>query len=70
MSYDNASELPEDQQYWFNTYTREVEHPASSDYRKLIGPYATRAEAEQALQAAERRNEAWDESDQQWQDGR
>ena len=69
MALNDAAELPEDQQYWFNTYTREVEHPASSDYRKLIGPYASYAEASRALEKAEQRNEAWDEADRQWREG-
>jgi len=32
-----------------------------------LGPYATRAEAEQALETAERRNEDWD-NDPDWND--
>lgn len=66
MGYSEASQLPEDQQFWFNTYTQTVEQGAQSDYRKLIGPYASRAEAEHALQTAQERNEQWDESDAAW----
>lgn len=66
MSFEDAKNLPEDQQFWFNTYTKTVEQGAQSDYRQLIGPYASRAEAERALETAEQRNEAWDESDRQW----
>lgn len=61
-----AQDLPQDQQYWYNTYTGEVEQPAESDYRQLIGPYASRAEAENALKIAQARNEAWDEADAVW----
>ena len=46
-----------------------MEHPASSDYRKLIGPYASYAEASRALEKAEQRNEAWDEADREWREG-
>lgn len=53
-------------QYWFNTYTHEVEQGAQSDYRQLLGPYATKGEAENALQHAKERNEAWDAEDASW----
>ncbi|WP_309080005.1 SPOR domain-containing protein [Zhihengliuella sp.] len=49
--------------YWFNVETHEVESGAQSDWTKLLGPYPTRAEAEQALEKVRRRNEAWDAED-------
>ena len=39
-------------EFWFNTYTHQVEEGPQSDYRKLLGPYATREEAQRALQIA------------------
>ncbi len=56
----------ETQQFWFNTQTRQVEQGRQSHYTNLMGPYATRAEAEQALDTAAARNEAWDDEDDRW----
>ena len=66
VSYSEAKDLPEDQQYWYNTYTHTVEQGAQSDYRQLIGPYASEAEAKDALKIAQARNEAWEEADSAW----
>jgi hypothetical protein len=52
-----------DTQYWFNTATHEVEEGHRSSWTNLMGPYTTRAEAEQALSKAAARNQAWDEQD-------
>ena len=49
--------------YWYNVVRHEVEVGPQSDWTQLIGPYATRAEAERALETVRRRNEAWDEDD-------
>lgn len=50
-------------EYWFNVRTHEVEEDRQSDWKQLIGPYATRAEAERALEKVQQRNEAWDRDD-------
>ncbi|WP_434994665.1 SPOR domain-containing protein [Arthrobacter sp. Ld5] len=50
-------------EYWFNVRTHEVEEDRQSDWSQLIGPYATRAEAEKALEKVQQRNEAWDGDD-------
>ncbi|BBE22485.1 hypothetical protein MN0502_13680 [Arthrobacter sp. MN05-02] len=50
-------------EYWFNVRTHEVEEDRQSDWSQLIGPYATRAEAEKALEKVQQRNEAWDRDD-------
>ncbi len=50
-------------QYWFNTRTRQVDVGHLKPGATLLGPYATRAEAEQALETARRRTEAWDAED-------
>ena len=50
-------------QYWYNTETHSVEEGRQSDWSKLMGPYATREEAEHALERARQRTESWDEED-------
>jgi len=49
--------------YWFNVITREVEEdddPDRAPGSDLLGPYATREEAEHALETARARTEAWE----------
>lgn len=55
-------------EYWFNTATRQVEEGHQSDWTNLLGPYATREEAERALETARARTEKWDEEDRRWDD--
>ncbi|MBW4095491.1 MAG: SPOR domain-containing protein [Acidobacteria bacterium] len=50
-------------QFWYNVNTHTVEEDAQSDWSQLIGPYETRAEAEQALAKVKERNEAWEAGD-------
>ena len=52
-----------DQQYWYNTATKQVEEGHRSSWQDLMGPYATRGEAEAALAKAAARTEAWDRED-------
>ena len=59
----------ESQQFWFNTRTKAVEQGRQSHYSDLMGPYASRAEAEQALGTAAARNDAWDDQDDRWKQG-
>ncbi len=59
----------EGQQFWFNTETKQVEQGRQSHYRNLMGPYSTAAEAQQALQTAASRTEAWDDEDDAWDKG-
>ena len=55
--------------YFFNTQTGTVEERENkSQVKDLLGPYATRAEAERALQTARARTEAWDQQDAEWED--
>ncbi|RII42977.1 SPOR domain-containing protein [Galactobacter valiniphilus] len=49
--------------YWYNVNTHEVEVGPQSDWTQLIGPYATRADAEAALAKVKANNEAWDEDE-------
>lgn len=53
--------------YFFNIRTgavEELEHKGQS--KDLLGPYATKAEAEQALSTAAGRTEDWDREDREW----
>lgn len=50
-------------EFWFNLTTHEVEEGKQSPAVDRAGPYATRAEAEQALARIRARNEAWDAED-------
>lgn len=52
-------------EYFYNTRTHEVEEGRRSDWSQVMGPYATREEAERALETARSRNEAWDAQDEQ-----
>ncbi|QGQ19083.1 SPOR domain-containing protein [Cellulomonas sp. JZ18] len=49
--------------YWYNIRTGQVEEGRRSDWSQRMGPYKTREEAEQALDRARRRTEAWDAQD-------
>ncbi|MFV0287709.1 MAG: SPOR domain-containing protein [Demequina sp.] len=53
-------------EFWFNTKTREVEEGKRSSWENLMGPYATRAEAEKALEQAAKRTDDWDAQDDRW----
>jgi hypothetical protein len=60
----------EQPQFWYNTRTGQVETDVDKSQGKdLMGPYATREEAAQALETARRRTEAWDEEDRRWREG-
>ena len=62
------SETSETEGFYYNLSTGTVEEGRQSPGSKLMGPYATRAEAERALETAATRNEAWEEADEEWQD--
>ncbi|PKQ17657.1 MAG: hypothetical protein CVT68_07385 [Actinobacteria bacterium HGW-Actinobacteria-8] len=53
-------------EYYFNTQTRMVEKGRLSPWEHLLGPYDTFEEASKALEAAEKRSDAWDEADADW----
>ncbi len=53
--------------YWFNTRTRQVESDEDrSRDDEVMGPYATRDEAEHAFEIARRKTEEWDAREQAW----
>lgn len=55
--------LEREEQWWFNLITQQVEQGPGAPNRERLGPYATKDEAEHALQKAAERNEAWDADD-------
>ncbi|ANH39194.1 hypothetical protein I601_2778 [Nocardioides dokdonensis FR1436] len=57
-------------EYWFCVKHHRVETADGGLCRikHRLGPYSTRAEAEQALENAEARNEEWEEEDERWND--
>jgi hypothetical protein len=56
-------------EYYFNTRTGQVEQVEDKSQSKdLLGPYPTRAEAENALSAARERTERWDTEDREAED--
>jgi len=53
----------ESEQFWVNSETKQVEEGRQSSWTNLMGPYPTRAAAEQALEQAAARTQAWDADD-------
>ena len=50
--------------YWYNIGTGQVEEDSETARKDdLLGPYATREEAQNALQHARENTERWDEED-------
>jgi hypothetical protein len=55
--------------FWFNTGTGQVEDDANkSPQDRLLGPFDSHAEAEQALSHAKANTERWDAEDKAWDD--
>jgi hypothetical protein len=55
-------------EYWFNTKTKAVEVGKQALALYRIGPFATREEAENALEILRSRSQAWTEEDEQDKD--
>ena len=53
-------------EYFFNTRTKMVETGQLSSWEDIMGPYASREEAERALETAKKRSEAWDDQEDDW----
>jgi hypothetical protein len=51
--------------WWFNLRTQQVEQGPGDPNSERMGPYATREEAESALERAHARSEAWDAADEE-----
>jgi hypothetical protein len=56
-----------DEKWYFCLVHQRVEPEEGCAHKDRLGPYATRDEAERALQTAAERNEAWDQ-DPRWKD--
>ncbi len=56
--------------FYFNTRTGEVEEGKRFSWVSRLGPYATRQEAQRALETAAGRTDAWDEADRAEQEDR
>lgn len=54
--------------FYYNPATGEVEQGKVSPWTDRMGPYRSRAEAEQALELARARTESWDEEDRRWRE--
>ncbi len=54
--------------YW-SLKSHRVEGPDGDPNDHRLGPYDTRAEAEQAIARTRERTEAWDEEDRRWREG-
>ncbi|MEO8107832.1 MAG: methionine aminopeptidase [Actinomycetes bacterium] len=53
--------------FWFNVNTGQVEDDDNkSPQDRLMGPFATHAEAEEALAHAKKNTERWDAEDKAW----
>ena len=57
--------------YWYNVSSGQVETDDNkSQGEDLMGPYASQAEAANALASARERTEQWDAEDRAWNEGR
>lgn len=56
-------------EFWFNVATKQVEEGHQSNSTDLMGPYATRQDAQRALDAAKENTEKWDAADKEWNEG-
>ncbi len=56
---------------WYWDLERKVAVPAAErgPADRLLGPYASRAEAENWKAKSEQRNEGWDDADDAWREG-
>jgi hypothetical protein len=52
--------MSDDQRWWYCLRHHTVEPEAGCPGKDRLGPYATREEAEHALDTVRRRNEEWD----------
>lgn len=55
-------------EYWYNLMNGQVERGPQSDYRQLMGPYATEAEARKALEKAAANTKAWEDREREFRD--
>ena len=61
-----SRKLDPSQAFYYNLSTGKVERGLVSDWIERIGPYATEAEAANALERARARNKEWERQDREW----
>jgi len=55
--------MSDDDAWWYCLTHNTVEHGAGCPGKDRLGPYATREEAESALELVRERNQEWDAAD-------
>lgn len=53
-------------EYYYNTRTKMVEKGRQSSWEDLMGPYDSHEQAEQAIEIAKKKSQAWDDADADW----
>lgn len=66
MSLKNLTPGPHDPEFYYNLKTGQVEEGQQSPVKDLWGPFATRGEAEKAMETARKRNEELDAQKDSW----
>jgi hypothetical protein len=68
---DRPTSVPSDDDGWYWDLVRRVAVPAAErgPGAQMLGPYASRAEAENWAERVEQRNEGWDDADEAWEQG-
>lgn len=62
-----SEQIAADENGWYyNITTGQVEHGMVSAWTDRMGPYDTEQAARQALDIAKQRNEQWDADDEEW----
>jgi hypothetical protein len=56
-------------EFWYNLVTGQVEEGRVSPWDQVMGPYATRELAENALSRAQERTQTWDDDEDEWRRG-
>lgn len=56
--------------FYYNLDTHQVEEGPQSPSTSLMGPYASREEAQRALSIAAQRNDSWEQDDAAWEGGK
>ena len=63
-----ASQLPAQEQWWWCRTHSRPEQGSGCAHTDRMGPYVSRAEAEDWKARAQANTEAWDEADREWRD--
>ena len=55
--------------WWYSLKHMRVEHGPGDPNSERLGPYDSETEAKNALETARKRNEQWDEGENEWEGG-